>query len=320
MGTKKLKTILIGGVNSSLVTIQKLYEYDFHILMVYGFKPKNIKYVSSYCDLKPFCDSHNIPFQYYEKINDYETEIQNLNPDLLFVVGVSQLVSLKIIQSSKIGSIGFHPTKLPKGRGRAPIAWLVSECSEGASTFFVLEEEADSGGILDQEIFSIKKSFDAKKVEKILLKSIAISLDRLLPKIKENWWKPLKQNENYVSEYGIRKPEDGAVSWYDNAESIDRLIKAAAFPHPGAFTFYGMKKIKLIESEIEKNINIKGITGRVLKIQNEKCLVQSGRGLIWVKPENFHDLNIRIGVLFGYKIENEIFKIKNQIKKLIDLK
>lgn len=311
-----MKVALIGGVNSSFLCLRKLKQYDLDILKVYGYKPKNAVNVSSYKDLKPFCDEQEIKFKYFEKINDFSKEIQNLNLDILFVVGVSQLVNINIINSAKIGSIGFHPTQLPKGRGRAPVAWLVNDLQDGAATFFVLEEGADTGGILYQENFNVNKEDTAKEVEESLLGAMEIALDNLLPKLIKGWWNPKMQNELDKSEYGVRKPNDGLISWSESAHAIERLVKAAAHPHPGAFTFSGSSRLKINNAWVENKINIKGINGRVLKVNKNRCLVQTGDGIIWIEINDFESYKIRVGSLLGYKPDLEIFRLKEELEKL----
>ena len=147
--------MLIGGVNSSAVTLHKLIEHDMDIAKVYGYEPKKTQLVSGYHNFSEVCACNSINYTPFQKINDHIEEIEELDFDVLFVVGLSQLVSEKIINTAKAGAIGFHPTQLPKGRGRAPIAWLVDEVTNGAATFFVLEEEADAGAIFEQESFEV---------------------------------------------------------------------------------------------------------------------------------------------------------------------
>ena len=311
-----MKVALIGGVNSSYTCLKKLNQHKLDIVKVYGYKPKNLENVSSYKDLKPFCVKEKIKFKYFEKINDFSKEIQALDIDILFVVGISQLVNKAIINSAKIGSIGFHPTRLPKGRGRAPIAWLVNDLQDGAATFFILEEVADAGGILHQENFTVNKNDTAKEVEKSLVHAMEIALDKLLPKLIKGWWNPKMQNELSKSEYGARKPNDGLILWNQSAASIERLVKAAAYPHPGAFTFFGSKKVKINNAWLEEKINIKGINGRVLKLKGNTCLVQTANGIIWIEVEDFKLYKIRVGSLLGYKTDLEIFRIKEELNKL----
>ena len=102
-----------------------------------------------------------------DKINDEKNIeiLEKINPDLILVMGWSQLLSLKIIQIPKFGVIGSHPTELPKYRGRAPIPWsIIKGLKESALTFFYIQEGVDDGDILDQSKFDISDNDDASSI------------------------------------------------------------------------------------------------------------------------------------------------------------
>jgi methionyl-tRNA formyltransferase len=61
-----------------------------------------------------------------------------------------------------LGVVGFHPAALPENRGRHPLIWaLVLGLEETASTFFFMDEGADSGDLLSQRRISIEPADDA---------------------------------------------------------------------------------------------------------------------------------------------------------------
>lgn len=310
---------LIGGVGSSALTLQKLCEYGLNVVVVFGYQPKNTKFVSGHCNLEPFCLENSISFTPFVKINEHVEKIQALNLDFLFVVGISQLVSKDIINAPKLGAIGFHPTKLPEGRGRAPLAWLVYEAREGAATFFMLEEAADAGAILAQESFEVSCEDNAKSVKDKIHEAMSVALDSLLPQLASGKLIAVEQDALMVTEFGIRKPEDGLIDWSYSAYDIDRLIKAASEPHPGAFTYSGMKKIEVKASRVERDLKIKGVQGRILKSNKDEFLVQTGDGLIWVSVIFDDSIKLRVGSLLGYKVELEIYELKKQIADLQEL-
>lgn len=314
-----IKVGLIGGVGSSAITLRKLCEYDVEVVEVFGYRPKNTEFVSGYQDLESICVENSISFTPFIKINDHAEKIQSLNLDFLLVVGLSQLVSEAIIEAPKLGAIGFHPTKLPQGRGRAPVAWLVNEIGEGAATFFMLEEVADAGAIVAQESFEVVSEDDAKNVESKLYDAMASALDSLLPQLVKGELTPVIQDDSLATEFGIRKPDDGLIDWSYSAYEIDRLIKAASDPHPGAFTYSEMKRIEVKASRPEKELKIKGIQGRILKINKNEALVQTGDGLIWISIGSEDLSKLRIGSLLGYKVDLEIYELKKQIAELKEL-
>ena len=75
----------------------------------------------------------------------------------LLLFYTSQLIDKEIIDAAKIGAIGFHPTPLPKFRGRAALVWQVllgvkdTKCS-----LFFIDEGMDSGDIIGQEEYTIE--------------------------------------------------------------------------------------------------------------------------------------------------------------------
>ena len=307
---------LIGAVNSTSATLNSLIEHQMNIVLVMGYEPKNSTNVSGWSDLRQISQLNGLNYIGFSKINQHVEDIKAADLDVLFVVGLSQLVSQDIIDAARVGTVGFHPTDLPKGRGRAPIAWLVANKEDGAANFFVINEIADSGPILVKQRFSISDNDDAADVEAKILVAIKEALDQWLPKLKAGLWDPVPQQHDNASEYGVRKPEDGLIRWEDSAYNIDRLIKAAAPPHPGAFSFIKGGKVLLLRSRVEPNLDIQGCVGRVLKVVNGELLVQTGNGLIWIEKYQLDGKEPRVGDKLGYFTELEIFNLYQQIEEI----
>src|SRR5206468_899982 len=66
-------------------------------------------------------------------VNSPETTaaVREVEPDLIFIVGWSQLVLDEFIGLGKHGVFGMHPTLLPKHRGRAAIPWAKRTPADG---------------------------------------------------------------------------------------------------------------------------------------------------------------------------------------------
>ena len=122
-----MKVVVIGSVASTERVISKLSEHSINIQLVMGFEPEKTVNVSGWVNLREQARSENIPFCGYRNINapEHIEDIRRIAPDWIFAVGFSQLVCPEILDIPKCGVIGYHPTELPRGRGRAPLAWLV---------------------------------------------------------------------------------------------------------------------------------------------------------------------------------------------------
>ena len=122
-----MKTVLIGSVTSSKVVLQAMIEVKYPITHVFSLDEKVSTNVSGYYPIHEIAENNSIPYTKFTKINDEENVqlIKSISPDYIFVVGLSQLVKQEIIDSAKKGVVGFHPTPLPKMRGRAANVWQV---------------------------------------------------------------------------------------------------------------------------------------------------------------------------------------------------
>lgn len=309
---------LIGGVNSTRVTFEKLLEHGLPPACVYAYEPRDASGVSSYVRMSDVARRRDIPSLPFSHIRERADDIASHELDVIFVVGLSQLVPATIIASARLGCIGFHPTLLPRGRGRAPVSWLVLEESAGAANLFLIDEGADSGPIFTQKRFEVDPGDDAQAVECKALDALAASLDEWLPKLRRGEWNPVPQDEFGATEYGRRCPEDGWIDWHRDASSIDRLVKASTRPHPGAYTFAERRKVQVWKSEVERTMPIRGVVGRVLKLSAAKgALVQTGEGLLWLNAYEIEDGSaLRVGMRLGYYHEMEIYEIRRELDRI----
>src|SRR5438874_1730170 len=78
--------------------------------------------------------------------------VREVEPDLIFIVGWSQLVMDEFIGLGRHGVFGMHPTLLPRHRGRAAIPWtiLAGLALTGVTLFEIVDPTADSGPIVAQ--------------------------------------------------------------------------------------------------------------------------------------------------------------------------
>ncbi|MCD4768757.1 MAG: formyl transferase, partial [Bacteroidales bacterium] len=284
--------------------------------------PINHQSVSGFVNNSQACVANAIDYFPFKQTNVqvHIVRMRKIKPEVLFAVGFSQLLSSDILLIPNLGCIGFHPTILPEGRGRAPVAWLILEEKNGAASFFLIGEGADDGPVFIQSQFEVGSDDNAKSVQSKILHSIDDALDRWLPDLISGKWDPIPQDNELASYYGKRNPLDGWIEWRNNAINIDRLIRATTNPYPGAFTVYKDRKLIIWESKLENNLKIKGVTGRVLISRNDKILVQTGNGLIWLMHYELVDESekiiipkIKVGEKLGYNSEYELLKLKKNL-------
>jgi len=286
-----MKIVFIGTVEFSLKALEKLINLNANIVGVCT--KRNSKLNSDYADLTGICKKNNIPFRYVEDINSKENIewIKHLNPDIIFCFGWSSLIKKELLNLPPMGVIGYHPTKLPQNRGRHPLIWsLVLGLEKSASTFFFMDEGADSGDILSQEEFKIEYTDDARSLYNKVIKIALKQIGDFLPKLMNNTYIKIKQDNSKANYWRKRTKKDGEIDFRMNSKAIYNLVRALAKPYIGAHLIYKEKEIKIWRVE-EVKCNLKNIEpGKILEVKNNKILVKCYDNAVRILEHEFDEL------------------------------
>ena len=123
------------------------------------------------------------------------------------------MVGRDIINAARKGVIGYHPTPLPKFRGRAAIVWqiLLGVHKTKCSLFFI-DEGIDSGDIIDQEEYVIEDTDYAMDVSIKCKEAFKKLVKRVLPRIMDGSIKPSNKMRKMQHIY-LKNTEDGLIDW-----------------------------------------------------------------------------------------------------------
>lgn len=312
-----MKVAVIGGVNSTGVLIRHLVRHGFKDCAVWGYLPAEPAKVSGWCDLGAVCSELGLPHLRFRKVTECEQPLRSFSPDILFVVGLSQLIPPSMLGIATCLNVGFHPTALPEGRGRAAIAWLILKQMNGAASFFVLGNGVDDGPILVQEPFETCRNDDAASLEAKILAAEARALDRWLPELIDNGLASREQDHAKATWFGRRTPEDGWIDWSLPRQSVLALIRASAPPHPGAFSFCGDLRIEIHAASLSDRPET-GVAGRIVQtFEDGRFEVQCGDALLMVEKWLCNGTwEPKTGARLGYYVEAEVFHLRKQLATL----
>lgn len=295
-----MKSILIGAVGSTKVVLQAMIEIGFPISCVFALSEEVSKNVSGFYPVYEIAEEHSIPYKKFSKINDEENIqiIKEIEPDYIFVAGLSQLVKEEIINSAKKGVVGFHPTPLPKMRGRAANVWQVLlGVHETKCSMFFIDDGMDSGDILGQEEYVIEESDYAEDVYRKIEEATYRLSKRVLKQAMDGTLNPMKQNEEEATYLLRRAPEDGLIDWDAPIKKIHTLIRAVSRPFPGAFGMYDGKHHFIIwRAEMLTNNKYIGMNGQIAEITKEYIDVVCKDGLLRITDyENVDNVKLFVG-------------------------
>ncbi len=274
-----MRTILVGAVDSTCTALNVLVKHNIYPLALFTLPLSKSSRHSDFIDLTPQAHSNNVTVVPINNINTPEVldRIRSLKPDLIFVIGWSQICHKEFLSIPRIGSIGCHPSLLPINRGRGVIPWTILQGgSETGISLFWLDEGADSGNLILQAKFTVAPDETATTLynkhgyylEKILNEAVNMLITGKTPCIA--------QDHSKATYCAKRTPDDGFIDWNLPAKSIWTLIRAVTKPYPGAFTLYKGRKLVIWESDYIGDAPYWGLPGQVQTLQNEGALVQCG--------------------------------------------
>ena len=173
------------------------------------------------------------------------TAVADLEPDLIFVVGWSQLVRGELIATAREGVFGMHPTLLPRHRGRAPIPWAILSglTKTGVTLFEIVDPTADSGPIVGQVEVPIAVDETATTLFDKLAAAHVELIRSHVPELNARRAPRIPQDDRRGSWWPKRTPADGIIDWETRAPYLYDWVRAQTRPYPGAFTFHGEDKV-----------------------------------------------------------------------------
>ena len=234
-------------------------------------------------------------------INSLETlnSIRELTPELIFVVGWSQLVRDSFIKLAPEGVFGMHPTLLPRHRGRAPIPWaiLAGLARTGVTLFEIVDATADSGEIVGQVVLDIAPDETATTLFQRLAEAHVQLTRELVPGLVARTAPRIPQDPSRSSSWPKRIPADGIIDWETRAPYLYDWVRAQTRPYPGAFTFLGDEKVIVWGA---RPIDLEGsvAAGTIVELSSAGPVVACGEGGL-VLEEVQTDVTLGVGMQLG---------------------
>ena len=287
-----MKIVFIGAVTFSEKILEKLIVLKANIVGVCTLEKSPFN--ADHIDLTQLCIKHNIQVRYTTNINSDEniSWIKTLAPDVIFCFGWSRLLKTDLLNLAPLGVLGYHPTALPANRGRHPLIWaLILGLNETASTFFFMDDGADSGDIVSQYPIKISENDNAGTLYKRITEAALKQIDGFLPKLQSGDCKRIKQDHSKSNTWRKRDENDGNIDWRMSAITIHNLVRGLTKPYIGAHIKYKDEIIKVWETKVirggEENIE----PGKVISVDVKGVVVKAGENAIrLIKTEPVLDI------------------------------
>ena len=122
-------------------------------------------------------------------------------PDLAIAPLLTEILTLEKIHEPWFGTLIFHPSPLPYGRGAASIKWAYRRKEPiTAATWFWADAGIDSGAICEQEIIKIGYSKRPREFyEADILPAMERTLERCLKMLQSGFKREVPQVKGYAT-------------------------------------------------------------------------------------------------------------------------
>ena len=277
-----MKTAFVGAVEGSAIALDALISAGMAPGLVVTLPLELASRHSDFSDLEPYARAGGSDLLRVADINGSTTldALGAFEPDLVLVIGWSQICKEKFRSIARLGNVGFHPAALPRLRGRAVIPWtiLLGEHTTGASLFW-LDDGIDSGPILLQEPIAVADDETARSLYSKQTGALAKLLPRAVELIRAGDPPRIPQDESRAVYCAKRTPEDGQIDWREPADDVVRLIRAVGDPYPGAFTHAAGRRLFIDEATVFPDSHrYLGLVGQVQFHTQDGFIVRCGDG------------------------------------------
>jgi methionyl-tRNA formyltransferase len=205
------------------------------------------------------------------RLNSLAGRIREAAPSYILVIGWSHLIAEKVLsipaavagcefsQPARFGSIGMHPTRLPDGRGQAPIPWtIIKAYRKTALTVFFLEAGADTGPIIAQYDLDVGDRETAASLFYRVAHAHFTAGSELAESLADRCVAARVQDEAAATRWPRRRPRDGEISASMTRAEIDSLVRALLGPYPRAFVVVGGRPLDISRVELTAPAELAG--------------------------------------------------------------
>ena len=257
-----------------------------HIGAVVTFKEVNVEETWG-TDICNICLKCGIPFFWWSEVKNSLPELIQKNA-VTGAVTISwrYLLPLSINEYLEDDLIVFHDSLLPRYRGFAPTptAIICGEKTVGVTAIYATDQ-TDQGNIVLQKSVDIPSQMYIKEIIQKQAELCADLLEEILAKMESGSLIGYPQDESFATYSVWRNPEDCRIDWEWHATKVYNFIRALGYPYPGAYSYLGDEKIKILKAELvpyDLNFALRDC-GKIWRIVNGEPEIICGEGLIRIQ-------------------------------------
>lgn len=187
--------------------------------------------------------------------------------DVALVVAYGRILPLGVLSAPRLGCINLHASLLPRLRGAAPIQWAILRGErESGISLMEMDEGMDTGAVFATRQIPIDEQVTGEILTAQLSELAAQMVPNEFMDVLSGKLTSIAQNAEQATEAPPLRSADFQINWSRNASDIANQVRAFC-PTPGAVTYEGTRRLKILEAQTSAEFDAAPGTVRIAKGQ-----------------------------------------------------
>lgn len=280
---EKLNIIFAGTPDFAAKHLQALIAADFNVVAVYSQpdRPAGRGKKLTASAVKEVALANDIAVYQPENFKQSESieQLAALNADLMIVVAYGLILPNSVLTTPRLGCLNVHGSLLPRWRGAAPFQRAIwAGDKETGVTIMQMNEGLDTGDMLKKVSCPIDADETSASLYTKVAKQAPAVLIETIKQLQTGQLTAQKQDENAATYAKKLSKAEALIDWNDQAEFIDRCIRAFN-PWPISYFEWAGQVIKVHKATLVDKAST-ATAGTILEVDKKGIQVATGQGVI----------------------------------------
>lgn len=280
-----MKIIFAGTPDFAATALRAIVQAGFSVPLVLTQpdRPKGRGMQLQASPVKQAAQELDLPICQPERLRGNEEALERIRrtaADVMVVAAYGLILPQDVLDAPRHGCLNIHASLLPRWRGAAPIQRAIAAGdTETGVCIMQMDAGLDTGAVVSTHRYAIAPTDTANEVHDALAAIGARAIVADLQQLAQNG----RLNASPQPEHGITyaeklSKEEAKICWQDNAETIDRVVRAFN-PVPAAWTVLNGQPLKIWRALALSTEHV-GQPGEVLRCDADGLLVACGSGAL----------------------------------------
>lgn len=290
---KTVRTVIVGNRKLARQLLSHCFQQDWNVVGALAPEGTLATEQANFVPFEELVAGTNCELHTTSDINADATRewLQEVNPDICLCGGWSQIIESEILEIPSEYFLGFHSSRLPEGRGGAPVNWSLINGTETVwISLFEYVPAVDAGDVFARGAVPVEDRDDVATVFDALASEACRLVSTVRPELEKGIVKPEPQSLENATYRPRRQPQDGLIDWDHSSTVVYNWVKAQTVPYPGAYTFHDGTQLTVWRGQPVDDSADGAVPGEVVAIvDGEGVDIQTSDGMFRlsrVQPTN----------------------------------